>query len=157
MLASRSRFRELARALNEGRADYAPLQDESFMSGPDPLLKAILFSANSTISPVWCVDTEFGDIKTPQRDITYLCLCIHTACANPSCESPCLTPPSMLSFPCSRGRHSLADAFGASCAFGQVHSKGLKILQRFGLQHKDLPIVVAIATVCMCVCRRGGC
>jgi len=72
VLASRSRFRELARALNEGRADYAPLQDESFMSGPDPLLKAILFSANSTISPVWCVDTEFGDIKTPQRDITYL-------------------------------------------------------------------------------------
>ena len=51
-------------------------QDEQFMSGPDPLLKAILFSANSDISPVWCVDTECGTVKTPQRDITHQSECL---------------------------------------------------------------------------------
>jgi hypothetical protein len=50
------------------------------------------------------------------------------------------------------GRHSLAVAFGASCAFGQVFGRNRSIMRRVGLNPKDLPRVVALATVFMCVC-----
>jgi len=54
------------------------------------------------------------------------------------------------------GRHSLAVAFGASCAFGQVFNRNRSIMQRLGLNPKDLPRVVALATVFMCVCVSGS-
>ena len=41
-------------------------------------------------------------------------------------------------------RQYIADAFGASCSFGQVRHTNIDLIKRFGLEHEHLPKVVAI-------------
>ena len=41
-------------------------------------------------------------------------------------------------------RQYLADAFGPSCAFGQVHAGCTELIHRFGLKSHQLPTVLAI-------------